>query len=68
MYCYSFPKTEYLESEDLKEYNYPTLVDMTGFNDSSDGLVEELLRIVFFGRLPPEERLRDAAYLHRFGL
>ena len=68
MYCYSFQKTEYLESEDLEEYNYPTLIDMNGFNDSSDDLVEELLRIVFFGRLPPEERLMDAVYLHRFGL
>ena len=52
----------------LYDYNYPTLVDMNGFNDSSDDLVEELLRIVFFGRLPQEERLMDAVELHRFGL
>ena len=67
MYFYSFPKTEYLDSEGWKEYNYPTLVDMSGFNDSRDYLVEELLSIVFFGRLPQEERLMDAVKLHRFG-
>nr|XP_022292955.1 uncharacterized protein LOC111103782 isoform X2 [Crassostrea virginica] len=61
----SFPKTKYLDSEDLKEYNYPTLVDMNGFNDSSDDLVEELLRIVFFGRLPREEKLVIAANIYR---
>ena len=47
------------------EYNYPTLVDMNGFNDSSDDLVEELLRIVFFGRLPREEKLVAAANIYR---
>nr|XP_022293432.1 uncharacterized protein LOC111104025 [Crassostrea virginica] len=61
----SFPKTKYLDSEDLMEYNYPTLVDMNGFNDSSDDLVEELLRIVFFGRLPQEEKLTDAANIYK---
>nr|XP_022292956.1 uncharacterized protein LOC111103783 [Crassostrea virginica]XP_022292957.1 uncharacterized protein LOC111103783 [Crassostrea virginica]XP_022292958.1 uncharacterized protein LOC111103783 [Crassostrea virginica]XP_022292959.1 uncharacterized protein LOC111103783 [Crassostrea virginica]XP_022292960.1 uncharacterized protein LOC111103783 [Crassostrea virginica] len=61
----SFPKTKYLDSEDLKKYNYPTLVDMNGFNDSSDDLVEELLRIVFFGRLPREEKLVDAANIYK---
>lgn len=48
------------------EYNYPTLVDMNGFNDSSDDLVEELLRIVFFGRLPQEEKLTDAANVYKY--
>ena len=62
----SFPKTKYLDSEDLIEYNYPTLVDMNGFNDSSDDLVEELLRIVFFGRLPQEEKLTDAANVYKY--
>nr|XP_022294250.1 uncharacterized protein LOC111104535 [Crassostrea virginica] len=61
----SFPKIEYLDFDALYDYNYPTLVDMNGFNDSSDDLVEELLRIVFFGRLPQEERLMDAVKLHR---
>ncbi|XP_078317387.1 uncharacterized protein LOC111104536 [Crassostrea virginica] len=61
----SFSKTDYLDSDKLINYNYPTLVDMNGFNDSSDDLVEELLRIVFFGRLPEEEKLIDAVKLHR---
>ena len=68
MKCYSFPKIEYLDFDALHNYNYPTLVDLNGFNDSSDDLVEELLRIVFFGRLPQEEKLIDAVKLHRFGL
>ena len=68
MIYYSFSKTDYLDSDALYDYNYPTLVDMNGFNDSSDDLVEELLRIVFFGRLPEEEKLMDAVKLHRFGL
>lgn len=68
MIYYSFSKTDYLDSDKLINYNYPTLVDMNGFNDSSDDLVEELLRIVFFGRLPEEEKLMDAVKLHRFGL
>ena len=62
----SFPKTKYLDSEDLMEYNYPTLIDMNGFNDSSDDLVEELLRIVFFGRLSKEEKLVDAVNIYRY--
>ena len=68
MYFYSFPKTEYLDSEELKEYNYPTLIDMSGFNESINDLVEELLRIVFFGRLPQAERHMDAVKLYRFDL
>ena len=68
MIYYSFSKTDYLDSDELINYNYPTLVDMNGFNDSSDDLVEELLRIVFFGRLPEEEKLMDAVKLHRFEL
>ena len=68
MYYYSFPKIEYLDFDALYDYNYPTLVDMNGFNDSSDDLVEELLRFVFFGRLPEGEKLMDAVKLHRFGL
>ena len=62
----SFPKTKYLNvEEDLIEYNYPTLVDMNGFTDIRDDLVEELLRIVFFGRLPREEKLVDAVSIYR---
>ena len=65
-FCNSFPKTTYLDSEDLKKYNFPTLIDMNGFNDSSDDLVEELLRIVFFGRLSKEEKLVDAVNIYRY--
>ncbi|XP_048765275.2 uncharacterized protein LOC125673060 [Ostrea edulis] len=59
----SFLKVEYLESDELHGYNYPTLVDMNGFENSSDELTEELLRIVFYGRLPEEEKLIDAVKL-----
>lgn len=39
---------------------------MNGFNDGRNDLVEELLHIVFFGRLPEEERPIDAVNLYRF--
>lgn len=39
---------------------------MNGFNDGRNDLVEELLHIVFFGRLPEEERHIDAVNLYRF--
>ncbi|XP_022293434.2 uncharacterized protein LOC111104026 [Crassostrea virginica] len=61
----SFPKSDYLGLSALNDYNYPTLVDMNGFNDSSDTMVEELLRIVFFGKLPEEEKLMHAVKLYR---
>uniref|UniRef100_A0A8W8HRI0 Uncharacterized protein n=1 Tax=Magallana gigas TaxID=29159 RepID=A0A8W8HRI0_MAGGI len=60
----SFPKIEYLDFDALYDYNYPTLIDMNGFEDSCDALAQELLRIVFFGRLPNEERLTDAVKLY----
>lgn len=60
----SFPKIEYLDFDALYDYNYPTLIDMNGFEDSCDTLAQELLRIVFFGRLPNEERLMDAVKLY----
>ena len=64
----SFPKSDYLGLSALNDYNYPTLVDMNGFNDSSDTMVEELLRIVFFGKLPEEEKLMHAVKLYRLSL
>ena len=64
----SFPKSDYLGLNELNDYNYPTLVDMNGFNDSSDTMVEELLRIVFFGKLPEEEKLMNAVKLYRLSL
>ena len=62
----SFPKSDYLGLNALNDYNYPTLVDMNGFNDSCDEMIEEILRIVFFGRLPEQEKLVDAVELYRF--
>ncbi|XP_056014558.1 uncharacterized protein LOC125673062 isoform X2 [Ostrea edulis] len=59
----SFPKVEYLDFDALYVYNFPTLVDMNGFENSSDELTEELLRIVFYGRLPEEGKLIDAVKL-----
>ena len=61
---YSFPKIKYLDFYTL--YNYPTLVDMNGFNDNCDEMIEEILRIAFFGRLPEQEKLVDAVELYRF--
>ncbi|XP_062600443.1 uncharacterized protein LOC134262072 isoform X3 [Saccostrea cucullata] len=61
----SFPKVEYLDFDALYDYNYPTLVDMNGFENNCDDLIEELLRIVFYGRLPNEEKLMDAVTISR---
>ncbi|XP_061176531.1 uncharacterized protein LOC133185384 [Saccostrea echinata] len=61
----SFPKVEYLDFDALYDYNYPTLVDMNGFENNCDELTEELLRIVFFGRLPNEEKLMDAVKISK---
>lgn len=60
----SFPKVDYLDFDALYDYNYPTLIDMNGFENSCDKLAQELLRIVFFGRLPNEEKLMDAVKLY----
>jgi hypothetical protein len=57
---------DYLDFDELYDYNYPTLVDMNGFEDSCDEVIEELLRIVFYGRLPEEGKLMDAVKLARY--
>ena len=42
------------------DYLLPTLVDVAGVENEYSDLWRELLKIVFFGRLPAGERLHSA--------
>nr|XP_022291792.1 uncharacterized protein LOC111103078 [Crassostrea virginica]XP_022291793.1 uncharacterized protein LOC111103078 [Crassostrea virginica]XP_022291794.1 uncharacterized protein LOC111103078 [Crassostrea virginica] len=61
-----YQKNEYLDVKSpLYAYNYPTLFDMIGFNESIDDMVEKILRMVFFGRLPREQKIMDVVNYFR---
>lgn len=55
----SFPKTAYRDPAH-QEACYPTFIDIGGFQNEETDLNKELLRIVFYGRLPVEDSLQGA--------
>lgn len=59
-YTKSYQKHKYLEDRIYSDYCMPTLIDIAGFQNEESETIEEILRIVFFGRLPEEESLKDA--------
>ncbi|KAJ8316419.1 hypothetical protein KUTeg_006433 [Tegillarca granosa] len=59
-YTKSYQKHKYLEDRVYSEYCMPTFIDIAGFQNEENETIEEILRIVFFGRLPEEESLKDA--------
>lgn len=60
MYIESFPKDNYCtDDEDLIGYCLPTLIDMAGFQGTPCKITEEILRLVFYGRIPDFASLID---------
>ncbi|XP_033757994.1 uncharacterized protein LOC117340341 [Pecten maximus] len=55
----SFPKKAYRKPA-YPNACYPTFIDIAGFDDEENDLSKELLRIVFYGRLPVEDSLKGA--------
>ncbi|XP_062608791.1 uncharacterized protein LOC134270562 [Saccostrea cucullata] len=60
-------KDEYLDSGRQKEYPYPTLIDMNGFENQSTEDIKELLRYILFGLIPHEHKLKDALKIYTDG-
>ncbi|XP_061193175.1 uncharacterized protein LOC133201373 [Saccostrea echinata] len=60
-------KDEYLDTERQKEYPYPTLIDMNGFENQSTEDIKELLRYILFGLIPHEHKLKDALKIYTDG-
>ncbi len=45
--------------EKYKDYLIPTIIDLAGLENEDGDLQRELLKIVFYGRLPEGERFMD---------
>ncbi|XP_046342066.2 uncharacterized protein LOC124122915 [Haliotis rufescens] len=56
----SFPKCCHGLNAKYSNVNLPTLIDIAGLTDEERERYVELLRIVFYGRLPEEESLAEA--------
>ncbi|XP_076070181.1 uncharacterized protein LOC143041921 [Mytilus galloprovincialis] len=60
----SFPKEEYYKQNDLSRF--PTFIDMTGFENDDSIINEELLRLVFCGKMKEKEVLNDIVAFGRY--
>ncbi len=59
-FLFSFPKCCHGNSKVYWGVNLPTLIDIAGFTNEDRERYVELLRIVFYGRLPEGESLAQA--------
>ncbi|XP_067678517.1 uncharacterized protein [Haliotis asinina] len=65
----SFPKCCHGSSPKYSDVNLPTLIDIAGLTDEERERYVELLRIIFYGRLPEEESIAEAdEYYKKYGL
>ncbi|XP_046553093.1 uncharacterized protein LOC124262629 isoform X2 [Haliotis rubra] len=65
----SFPKCCHGSSPKYSDVNLPTLIDIAGLTNEERERYVELLRIIFYGRLPEEESLAEAdEYYRKYGL
>ncbi|OWF46822.1 hypothetical protein KP79_PYT22260 [Mizuhopecten yessoensis] len=44
---------------DTEGYALPTLVDLTGFADEDTALIEEILRLIFYGKIKEESNINE---------
>lgn len=51
MNIYRYSKEKYLKNKDALNQCYPTILDMTGFQDTDDEAVRETLEMIFEGRI-----------------
>ncbi|KAK3105334.1 hypothetical protein FSP39_022872 [Pinctada imbricata] len=59
----SFSKDKYITRWNHESFAYPTLLDIAGLEDEDSLVLQEMLRIVLFGRIHEGESLQT---LHRF--
>ncbi|OWF45710.1 hypothetical protein KP79_PYT01529 [Mizuhopecten yessoensis] len=60
----SFIGSRYGADWDTEGYALPTLVDLTGFADEDTALIEEILRLIFYGKIKDESNINA---IFRFG-
>lgn len=56
---YYVRKGENEEDDDLDDVLMPTFIDMKGFEDQNDEFTQEILKIVFFGKMEEGEKLSN---------
>nr|XP_034324592.1 uncharacterized protein LOC105335394 isoform X1 [Crassostrea gigas] len=54
-----YSKEKYLEDKDSLDHCYPTILDMTGFQDTDDEAVRETLGMIFEGRIRDGTKLNS---------
>lgn len=54
-----YSKEKYLEDKDSLDHCYPTILDMTGFQDTDDEAVRETLEMIFEGRIRDGTKLNS---------
>lgn len=63
---YSYSKEKYLEDRDALNHCYPTILDMTGFQDTYDEAVRETLGMIFEGRIREGTKLNNEGRSRRY--
>ncbi|XP_041369346.1 uncharacterized protein LOC121383405 isoform X1 [Gigantopelta aegis] len=61
----SYPKCCMAENTKFIQVALPTFIDIAGFSDEDNDKWVELLKIVFYGRLPEGESLAEAEHYYR---
>lgn len=51
MKIYRYSKEKYLKNKDALNHCYPTILDMTGFQNTDDEAVRKTLKMIFEGRI-----------------
>lgn len=59
MKIYRYSKEKYLEDKDSLDHCYPTILDMTGFQDTDDEAVRETLEMISEGRIRERTKLNS---------
>lgn len=62
---YRYPKEKYVTEDQSLTYQYPTLVDMMGFQNAGDDVVKKTLDLIFNGCLKDKTKLSKGNQNHR---
>ena len=68
LFYFSFDKRQYINTNSEQDILFPTLIDVAGFENENNLTIQEMLRIIIFGRFHTGQSLhtlREYALTHR---